>query len=149
MRSSRHPFSGINSRLSAAVRTTQRLEAEVWRSARPHVLRRFAARATGLRWTRALVKLVVTELTTDDLFVTLVGPLQRVPRGQWPRAVAIAVALRHSWRRDALTSIARRLHVSLADATHARHTRPSRNRVSGSPRRRQGSPRRSDPARRG
>jgi hypothetical protein len=66
--------------------------------------------------------------------------------------IAIAVALRHSWRRDGVTRMARRLRVSLA--TRALHhsgstvhrSRPSPRRLSGSPRSRQGSPLRSDPA---
>jgi len=69
--------------------------------------------------------------------------------------IAIAVALRHSWRRDGLARIARRLRVSLATSplphgsSTVHRSRPSRRRFSGSPRSRQGSPLRSDPARRG
>lgn len=125
MRPIRHSFSNRDRRFTDADRTTQRLEVEVWRSLRTDVLRRFATRAVGLTWTHALVKLVVAELTRDDLFTTLVGPLRRVPRRQWPRALAVALALRHSWRRDGLTRIARTLHVSLARATPRRRTRPS------------------------
>jgi hypothetical protein len=62
----------------------------------------------------ALLKLVVEELSPDDLFAELVGRLDRIPRRQWPSVIAIAVALRHSWRRDGLTRIAGRLRVSLA-----------------------------------
>jgi hypothetical protein len=47
----------------------------------------------------------------DDLFKELVGNLDRVPRRHWPQAIAIAVALRHSWRRDGLERIARRLRL--------------------------------------
>jgi hypothetical protein len=71
--------------------------------------------------------------------------------------LAIAVALRHSWRRDGLARVARRLHVSLATPsgrTERRRprrspTRPSRGPFSGSPRPRQGSRLRLDPAPRG
>jgi hypothetical protein len=58
--------------------------------------------------------------------------------------IAIAVALRHSWRQDQLARFARRLGVSLPtnenvrDSTPTR-SRPSRSRFSGSPRPRQGS----------
>jgi hypothetical protein len=84
-----------------------------------------------------------------------VGPLDRVPPRQWPHVLAIVVALRHSWRRDGLAHVAKRLRVSLpaqdlspgrTRASH--HSRPSRSRFSGSPRPRQGSPLRFDPARR-
>src|SRR5262249_5171130 len=114
--------------------------------------------AAKLTWSRALLKLIVDELYPDDLFTELVGNLVRVPSRQWPRVLAIAVALRHSWRRDGLARVARRLRVSLtakrsltpAPRKSGRHrSGPSHGRLSGSPRPRQGSPLRFDPARRG
>jgi hypothetical protein len=74
---------------------------------------------------------------------------------RWPQVLAVAVALRHSWRRDGLTRIAKRLRVSLAPPAAPptrpvrRRSRPSRTPLSGSPQGHQGSPLRSDPARRG
>lgn len=135
----------IDRYLEDGLRAKQQLDAEHWRDElRPRALRQFATRAAQLTWSRALLKLVVAELFPDDLFSELVGSLDRVPPRQWPRVIAVAVALRHSWRRDGLTRVAKRLHVSLA------HTpRPSPRRFSGSPRTRQGSPLRSDPAGRG
>jgi len=142
--------------IEEANRAKARLDLERWRAElRPSVLRLFAARTAKLRWSRALVKAVIEELYPDDLFAELVGNIDRVPERQWPRVIAIAVALRHSWRRDGLARIARRLRVSLAASASPRRnaivhpSRPSRNRFSGSPRRRQGSPLRFDPARRG
>ena len=115
MREIRGHVTDIDRHLEEALRAHQQLDAERWRSERrPRVLRLFAARARKLAWSRALVKLVVEELYPDDLFAELVGRLDRVPRRQWPYVIAIAVALRHSWRRDGLTRIARRLRVSLA-----------------------------------
>jgi hypothetical protein len=156
MREIRGHVTDIDRHLEEALRAKQQLDAERWRTERrPRVLRLFAARARKLAWSRALLKLVVEELYPDDLFAELVGRLDRVPRRQWPSVIAIAVALRHSWRRDGLTRIAKRLRVSLAPSPlpHAgstdRRSRPSRRRFSGSPRSRQGSPLRSDPARRG
>jgi hypothetical protein len=78
-----------------------------------------------------------------------------VPSRHWPGVLAIAVALRRSWRHGQLTTFAQRLGVSLpkSDIVRERLTaarsRPSRSRCSGSPRPRQGSSLRSDPARRG
>jgi hypothetical protein len=75
-----------------------------------------------------------------------------VPRRLWPQVLAVAVALRHSWRRDGLARIASRLRISLAATSHVRSprpTRPSRTRFSGSPRPRQGAPLRCALARRG
>ena len=143
--------------LEEAARAKHQLDAEHWRDElRPRAMSLFSARTTKLAWSRALVKLIVEELFPDDLFTELVGHLDRVPPRQWPHVLAIAVALRHSWRRDGLAPIARRLRVSLAakDFSPARQptsqqSRPSRPRFSGSSRRRQGSPLRFDPARRG
>ena len=156
MREIRCHVTDIDRHLKEALRAKQQLDAERWRTElRPRVLRLFAARARTLTWSRARLKQVVEELYPDDLFAELVGRLDRVPRRQWPYVIAIAVALRHSWRRDGLTRIARRLRVSLVTSP-VRHggstvhrSRPSRRRFSGSPRSRQGSPLRSDPARRG
>src|ERR1700694_2045319 len=140
MRAFRHLFLDIDRQLEDAARAKQQLDAERWRAElRPHAMRLFAARTAKLTWSRALVKLVVAELFPDDLFTELVGNLDRVPRQQWPHVIAIAVALRHSWRRDGLSPIARQLRVSLAttpppERSHPRHTRPSRLRFSGSPR---------------
>ena len=139
-----------------AARAKSQLDAEHWRDElRPRAIRLFAARAARLTWSRALVKLIVEELFLDDLFTELVGSLDRVPARQWPHVLAIAIALRRSWRRDGLSRVARQLRVSLAakDLTAQRartshHSRPSRARFSGSSRPRQGSPLRFDPARR-
>ena len=141
--------------LEEAARAKHQLDAEHWRDElRPRAMRLFASRAAKLSWSRALVKLIVEELFPDDLFTELVGQLYRVPPRQWPHVLAIAVALRHSWRRDGLSRIAKRLRVSLPakDITSAgqrplHHRRPSRTRFSGSPRPRQGSPLRFDPGR--
>jgi hypothetical protein len=156
MREIRCLITDIDHYLEEGQRAKQQLDAERWRrELRPRVLRLFAARARTLTWSRALLKLVVEELYPDDLFAELVGELDRIPPRQWPHVIAIAVALRHSWRRDGLARIARRLLVSLATSARphggstAHRSRPSRNRFSGSPRSRQGSPLRSDPARRG
>lgn len=140
--------------LEEAARAKSQLDAEHWRDElRPRAMRLFASRAARLTWSRALVTLIVEELFPDDLFTELVGPLDRVPARHWPHALAIAVALRHSWRRDGLARVARRLRVSLpakdlGPERTSHHSRPSRSRFSGSPRSRQGSPLRFDPARR-
>src|SRR5439155_16559324 len=132
--------SDIDRQLEDAVRAKQQIDAARWRDQlRPSAMRLFASRTEKLRWSRALLKLLIDELHPDDLFAELVGDLDHVPSRRWPQVVAIAVALRHSWRREGLTRIARRLHVSLAsdrvnDEQKAENTRrPSRRRFSGSP----------------
>ncbi len=126
MRECRHLFNDIDRQLEEAARAKQRLDAD-WKrdELRPGAMRLFAARTAKLPWSRGLLKALVEELYPDDLFTELVGNLDRVPRRQWPHVLAIAVALRHSWRRDGLARIARRLHLSLAtnpshDRSHAR-----------------------------
>jgi hypothetical protein len=155
MREIRHVITDIDCLREEALRAKQQLDAKRWREElRPRVLRLFAARAKKLVWSRALLKLVLDELYPDDLFTELVGNIDRVPARQWPHVIAMAVALRHSWRRDGLTRVARCLRVSFpasADGcmSTAHCARPSRRQFSGSPRPGQGSPLRSDPARRG
>src|SRR6202790_2567502 len=146
MRELCHSVRDIDRHLEDAARAKQQLDAERWREqVRPRAMRLFAARTAKLPCSRALLKVLVEELYPDDLFTELAGDLDRVPRRRWPQVVAIAVALRHSWRRDGLTRIARRLHVSLAthtlnDRSTRCNTRPSRPRVFGSPRPCQGFP---------
>src|SRR3954454_25396481 len=116
--------------LEDAARAKQQLDAERWREAlRPQALRLFAARTATLRWSRARLKLVVRDLYPADLFAELIGNLDRIPRRRWPQVVALAVALRHSWREDALAQIARSLQVprrSAEDYASSRHTKHSR-----------------------
>src|SRR6478672_2741847 len=125
--------------LEDAARAKQQLDAERWREElRPRSLRLFAARTATLPWSRALLKLVVRELYPDDLFAELIGNLDRVPRRRWPQVVALAVALRHSWRQDGLAGIVRSLHVVRHSAgdnaptpqrpTHSRRRKSSRSR---------------------
>ena len=134
-------------------------------------LRLFTQRSATLRWSRTLLTLLVDELQTDDRFFELVGDLRYLPVRQYPQAIAIAIALRHSWRPDDLARLARRLGITLSTkalsrgprssrsnrphtpaARHTQHARsskrgPSRSRFWGSPPRCQGSPLRSDPVR--
>src|SRR5262249_31982079 len=149
-----HLFRDIDRQLEDAVRAKHQLDADRWREQlRPGAMRIFAERTAKLTCSRALLKLLVDELYPDDLFTELVGNLDRVPLRRWPQIVAIAVALRHSWRRDGLTRIAKRLHVSLKTECTAHTTptndshRPSRRRLCGSPQARQGFPLRSNPVR--
>src|SRR5437868_13540438 len=151
MREIRPAIVDIDRYLEEAARAHQQHEADRWRhELRPRAIRTFAGRAATLTWSRALLKLVVEELYPDDLFTELVGNLDRVPARQWPRVLAIAVALRRSWRRDGLTRVALRLRISLATPSDERRqparTRPSRTSISRSPRPRHSSPLRLDPA---
>ena len=123
----------IDQLLEDAARAKQQLDAERWREElRPRALRLFAARTTKLQWSRALLKLVVHELHPDDLFSELIGNLDRIPRRRWPQVIALAVALRQSWREDGLVRLVRSLHVPTAASPMQSHPRrkPSTKRAS-------------------
>jgi len=93
--------------------STRHQELRRWRvDRRTGALRRIAARARTLRWSRDLLSVVLEELQSDEALVTLVGPLARIPRSRYPQVIAVAVALRHSWRPDDLARITRRLRLS-------------------------------------
>jgi hypothetical protein len=112
-----HSFD-IDRFLEDAARAKQQLDVERWREElRPSALRLFAARTRKLPWSRALLKLVVRELYPDDLFSELIGNLDRVPRQRWPQVVALAVALRYSWRKDGLARIVKSLQVRGIDSS--------------------------------
>ena len=132
MREIRDRSFDIDRFLEDAVRAKQRLDYERWREElRPRALRLFAARTTKLQWSRALLKLVVHELHPDDLFSELIGNLDRIPRRRWPQVIALAVALRQSWRQDGLVRLVRSLHVPTAASPMHSHPRrkPSTNRA--------------------
>jgi hypothetical protein len=156
MRVVQYALTDVDQYLEEAHRAKHRLDVDRWRAERrPRAMQRFASRVATLTWSRALLQAVVEELYPDDLFSELIGNLDRVPSRYWPGVMAIAVALRHSWRPDQLTRLARRLRVSLPEdeivrdrSTHTR-SRPSPPQFSGSPRPRQGSSLRCDPAMRG
>lgn len=126
--------------LEDAVRAKQELDAERWREElRPRALRLFAARTTKLQWSRALLKLVVHELYPDDLFSELIGNLDRVPQRRWPQVIALAVALRRSWRQNGLRQLVRSLRITTTSSpvrTHPRRKPPANpSRKTGRPRR--------------
>jgi hypothetical protein len=123
VRESRH-VRLATTRQRRAARTQQRADAERWRrELRPRAMRFIASRTTTLTWTRALLRLLLDELQSeDDLFSEIVGPLDRIPPKRFPQAVAIALALRHSWLQSDLTRIANRLRISLTTKELLRDT---------------------------
>ena len=145
MRVAQYAITEVDQYIEEAQRARNRLDFDRWRAElRPRAMQIFASRAARLTWSRALLKAVVEELYPDDLFSELIGNLDRVPARHWPRVIAIAVALRHSWRHDRLARLSRRLRVSIPTSEIVRDTVPKRSRpspipFSGSPRPRQGS----------
>ena len=50
----------------------------------------------------------------DEEIATFVGAVDRLPPDRVPQAVAMAIALRHSWREDDLRRVTTRLKLRLA-----------------------------------
>jgi hypothetical protein len=76
------------------------------------MLRRFVARSTRLRWTPRLLRLLLEELVGGDELRALIGDLHDLPRRRYPQAVAVALALRYSYREDLLRAFLRRLRIA-------------------------------------
>lgn len=66
----------------------------------------------GLRLTRSLLLLLLEELSIDDEFDEIVGNPDDLPATRFPQAIAMAIALRHSWRGDDLESVVEALAAS-------------------------------------
>jgi hypothetical protein len=79
------------------------------RNQRLTTLRRFVKRTAGQRWSPTLFQLLVDELVVDDDFCELIGSIDDVPIRRYPQAVAVALALRYSYRADLLRNFMRRL----------------------------------------
>lgn len=84
-----------------------------------------------LAWNRPLLALLLEELHVDDLFFELVGPPRRLPMNRYAQTLAVAVALRHSWRRDDLFDIARRLGIRLCERDLRRVAKNSPHKTQG------------------
>jgi len=98
-----------------------------WRATtRLDALKAIARRTAGLSWDRALLSLLLEELQIDDLFDRLIGKPHRVRKARYPQAIAMAIALRHSWRPDDLDEIASRLGIGdLGPGPTAERARPA------------------------
>lgn len=82
-----------------------------WRQAeRPKVVLDAIKKTHSLAWSPALLDALLDELyVTNDVEAILGAPLHHLPRRHYPRAIAIALILRHSWRSDDLEWITGRL----------------------------------------
>ena len=54
---------------------------------------------------------LIEELYVEDELHALLGEPKDLPRRRYPQAIALALALRHSWRPDDLACILRRLRI--------------------------------------
>ena len=98
--------------------TTERVQVDHWRRhGRLDDLRALAEGAGGLTLSRALLNARLEELHINDDFDVLVGRVARLPASQYPRLLAIALLLRHSWCPQDLARTATRLGLSRAIAS--------------------------------
>ncbi len=87
-------------------RPSRRAMRDAGQDCRLQALADFARAARGLKWTKPLFLLLIDELYVGDEFDEIIGPPERVPVALYPGAIAFAVALRNSWRPDALAGVA-------------------------------------------
>jgi hypothetical protein len=92
----------------------QRAAEERWRTElRPRALGLIASRTAKLPWSRGLIATLLDELNIDATFTELVGRPAGLATRKYPQAIAVALALRHSWRREELVKFAKRFGVKL------------------------------------
>ena len=93
--------------------TLERTQVDDWRQhGRLDDLRALAEGADGLVLSRGLLHALLEELHISDDFDVLVGRVARQPASQYPRLLAIALLLRHSWCPQDLARTATRLGLS-------------------------------------
>jgi hypothetical protein len=79
------------------------------RERRLTVLRRFADGAVGMRCSSRLLRLVLEELGVGEDFRILMGSIDDLLPRHYAQALAVALALRYSYRKDLLRNFERRL----------------------------------------
>jgi hypothetical protein len=117
--------------------TPERVQVDDWRrQGRLDDIRALAEGASGLVLSRRLLHALLEELHISDDFDVLVGRVARLPTSHYPRLIAVALLLRHSWSPEDLERTATRLGLqpvtSKATATASRVRRPQgRARIEG------------------
>jgi hypothetical protein len=116
----------------------ERVHVDRWRRhSRLAVLRELADGAHGLTLSRRLLNALLEELHISDDFDVLVGPVARLPASQYPRLLAIALLLRHSWCPQDLARTAARIALSVrpleADLNLKSRDRKQRRRATAGP----------------
>jgi hypothetical protein len=111
---------------SPTTRATDIARVYAWRQhGRLDDLRALAEGAGGLVLSRELVHALLEELHVSDDFDALVGRVARLPASQYPRLLAIALLLRHSWCPRDLARTATRLGLPGRVASLNPHTPPT------------------------
>lgn len=90
--------------------TPARVQVHDWRRHdRLDDLRALAKGASGLMWSHGLLHALLEELHVGEDFDVLVGRVARLRASHYPRLLAIALLLRHSWCPQDLARTATRL----------------------------------------
>ena len=74
-----------------------------------------------------LLRLLLEDIRIDDAFIEIVGKPEALPVSRYPHAIAVALALRHSWQREDLLRFSKRLGVKVTAqdlAAHLANTAP-------------------------
>jgi hypothetical protein len=104
----------------------QRAETERWRKElRPRAVRLIAERTAKFGWSPMLLRLLLEDIRPDELFLEVLGKPDRIAAKRYPQAIAVALALRHSWQRDDLVIISKRLGVKVTSKDLADTPTPS------------------------
>src|SRR5207244_403350 len=100
-----------------------------WRTKRLRRVRALANSLAQLRWSSDLLNHLVDEMKIEEDFVAVLADPTTIPMRRYPQAVAIAIALRHSWRQDLFTRISRELRRISRFQQHHRssHRNPRRS----------------------
>jgi hypothetical protein len=68
-----------------------------------------------MKWSPELLRLLMEEMWADEELVSILGSHTKVPVSRYPHVIALALAIRHSWRPDDLQRIARSLGIRSRD----------------------------------
>jgi hypothetical protein len=96
-----------------------------WRAKRLRRLRALANSLADLRWSSDLLNRLVYELRIEEDFAAVIADPAETPIRRYPQAVAIAIALRHSWRPDLFARVSRELRRISRLEQHRRSRRRS------------------------
>ncbi len=104
----------------------QRADTERWRNElRPRAVRLIAERTAKLGWSPMLLRLLLEDIRPDELFLDVLGKPDRIAARHYPQAIAVALALRHSWQRNDLVTFSKRLGVKVTSKDLADTHSPS------------------------
>lgn len=92
----------------------QQAEVRRWHDElRPQAVRMIAERTVKFAWSPSLFRVLLDDLGSDGLLVEILGKPDAIPARRYPQAVVVALAARHSWHRNSLKHLMKRLGIKL------------------------------------